>query len=270
MAITSKGKGWEVKHSLWIIWCFIFMLNGIGMCLAGQKVHIKKWRNFGLFYIAMAWISVYVAAQLEIKGMMNIADIVGSLFYITYLACIIHSFMIKREYLIKLEVLENEYLEQYRINDLGNKTVKDYNLGVNRYGVNTGNANIEYNPGDIRENIYVNKGVPVNYSFPAKDPGSSVINTNQAACQLLDINICTQEDFLQLPGIGIIEVKKAINYRNNNEFNSVEEFIEISGIKPHFAEKIRPMLACNKVKTNENRINEEDKNRSHMGRMVDF
>lgn len=274
MALTNKGKGWEIKHSLWILWSFIVMFNGMGLLLAGNKTRVKKWRNSGLLYIAGSWLILIVASE----GSDLILNIMSIILIVQYFACIIHSFCVRKEYLIRLEVLENQKLEQRMANELRNKVSREY--GVNIKNENTGSTGVKENAipvislksGLVSEYKTENKNISKNKHFTSKESIDNTMNMNQKNQKHLDINTCTQDELLQLDGVGVVEVKKIMNFRSDNKFNSVEEFIETLGIKPHFAEKIRPMLIC--IEGSNNSSKESNKNRenlkaSHVGRIVD-
>ncbi len=67
---------------------------------------------------------------------------------------------------------------------------------------------------------------------------------------LLDINLCSELELSRLPGIGLILAKKAVNLRNSkNGFDSVDEFIEMVGVKPHFVDTVKIMICCKSDKT---------------------
>jgi DNA uptake protein ComE-like DNA-binding protein len=200
------------------------------------------------------------------------------------LACIIHSFVIRKEYLIRLELLIDQKSEQYMTDEIRDKVAREY--GINSNTLNADDVAMQQNTTSINdkkdvlngEHIYdkevTNKRYTENQESPVNREANNTMKTNQSDPSLLDINTCTQEDLLNLPGVGIIEVKKVLDFRNKNEFNSVEEFIEVVNMKPHFAEQIRPKLICNKVHNNTMQDNEkvgkENNKASHMGRMVDF
>lgn len=253
MAITKKGKSWEIKHSLWILWSFSFFLNGIGLIKAGNKTRVKKWRNAGIFYLVAIWSLMITVDGIQDMAK-NIRDI-GTL--VLYIVCIIHSFVIKKEYLIRLELLVDKKALPDKVDELRNKVAREY----------------EINTDSLNGNINDNKQKSMNDYSKKQTSVDNMMNKNPTSQILLDINTCSQEDLLQLPGVGIIEAKKVINYRMNKEIDSIEEFIEILNLKPHYADRIRPMLIYNKVKNNEEndiKINMENNQSSHMGRMVDF
>lgn len=303
MKITEKGTRWEIIHSLWIIWSFIWLVNGIGIFLAGKRTRVQKWYRIGLIYTAVGWFTMIMGAELN-KGNNNIVNSAMMMtFFITYIVCIIQSFSIRKEYLIRLEMMEKQKTEQIVANNLKEKIAKEYGMNSDKGNYspnniedrNQSNANILYNNEHINENqqtfnsqmnfnqneqVYnreesINKETRI-YSTEnnlVKNDVSERKNEEMLEAsrteKLLDVNSCTEDELLQLPGVGVIEAKKAINFRNNNEFNSVDEFIQVLNIKPYFTEKIRPMLICNQINKNES-TNNANINTGRAGRMVDF
>lgn len=282
MKITEKGTRWEIIHSLWIIWSFIWLVNGVGIFLAGKRTRVQKWYRIGLIYTAVGWFTMIMGAELN-KGNHNIVNSAMMMtFFITYIVCIIHSFSIRKEYLMRLEIMEKQKTEQIVANNLKEKIAREYGVNYDKGNYspnniedrNQSNANILYNNQHINENqqifnsqmnfnqneqVYnreerINKETRI-YSTENNSVKNDVserkneerLETSRTE-KLLDVNSCTEDELLQLPGVGIIEAKKAINFRNNNEFNSVDEFIQVLNIKPHFTEKIRSMLICNQIK----------------------
>lgn len=254
MKITERGTRWEITHSLWIIWSFIILVNGVGMFLAGKKTRVQKWYRLGLIYTAIGWITLIIGSEVKDKSIID--DIMMFTFFGTYVACIAQSFSIRKEYLMRLEMIEKQKTEQVIANNLKEKIAKEYGINSNREENNDKEAKI-YNT----ENNSVKNDV-------LESKNEEILETSRTE-KLIDVNSCTEDELLQLPGIGVIEAKKAINFGNNNEFNSVDEFIQVLNIKPHFAEKIRPMLICNKTKKSES-INNSNVNTGRAGRMVDF
>lgn len=253
MAITKNGKGWEVINSIYILMSFIIFFHGIGLIVVGLFTRVKKWRRAGLYYTIVAWtlgiVSTYCTG--------NLSDIIIMLLIVSYIVCIIHNFAIRKEYLIRLELLQNQRSVQHKTEQLKSQVAKEY-------GIDNDPAN---------GNIYYSKQDPMNNYKKKQASVYDIMNKNQTSQVLIDINTCTQEDLLLLPGVGIIDAKKVLNYRNDNKINSVEEFIDILNLKPHYANTIRPMLIYNKVKINEDNdinIKTENNQSNYMGRMVDF
>jgi len=82
--------------------------------------------------------------------------------------------------------------------------------------------------------------------------------------ELIDINTCSEAELTALPGINAITAKKIIKHREEaGTFDSVEDFIELMNIKPHFGVQIKELASANKVeKKKEKRIK--------WGRIVDI
>lgn len=174
MSITRKSSSWEIKNSLWIIWSFTLILNGVGMFVAGKKVNEKKWRDTGLLYIAASWIAIMISGGS--KGIFGtIGTVLGS---IIYLACIINSFAIRNEYLIRLERIEgpdskpfkskvvNNHKEKNR--QVNNRSINNYNENDNIYDETQNGSNIFII--DNSENYIINESD--NYIYEENNDGS--------------------------------------------------------------------------------------------------
>lgn len=91
---------------------------------------------------------------------------------------------------------------------------------------------------------------PATVSKPAAEPAAPVKPApqstvasekpvNQSAGAPVDINRCSQSELMTLPGIGVVQAKKAMEYREQNGgFRSLDEFVDVLQIKPHFAVQI--------------------------------
>jgi DNA uptake protein ComE-like DNA-binding protein len=242
MAVTKKGSVWEFKKSVWIIWSFILLLNGVGMYRVGKKVKVKKWRNYGLLYTASTWIGVIAVS--EFTGSI-LEDIGMTIFFIGWIGCIIHCFRIRKECLVRLEILEEQKVEQREADNLRSKIAKEY--GIN----------------NIIENTISSQ--PKVSTMPPVIPKVEVDNKSMEIKEekLVDINTCSEIELSELPGIGIILAKKVVNLRGDRDtFSSVDEFIQELGVKPHYVEKLKMRICCTQVKTVESI--------KTVGRMVDF
>lgn len=82
----------------------------------------------------------------------------------------------------------------------------------------------------------------------------------------INVNSASAEELALLPGINIIGAKKLVEYRNlNGLFNSVGEFIKVSGVKEHFIPEIESMIEiCQSENLPESNIDDSD------GRIVDL
>lgn len=59
----------------------------------------------------------------------------------------------------------------------------------------------------------------------------------------ININNCTKEALMSLPGIGEITAEKIINYRNENKFSVIEDIKNISGIGDKKFDAIKDLIS---------------------------
>lgn len=64
----------------------------------------------------------------------------------------------------------------------------------------------------------------------------------------VNVNSASESELAELPGIGAVLAKKAVQYREAARgFRSVDEFFEVLGLKPHAVVRLRPLLTCGPV-----------------------
>jgi len=69
--------------------------------------------------------------------------------------------------------------------------------------------------------------------------------SNQQISGKININNCTKEQLIQLPGIGEVIASRIIEYRTNNRFNSIEDILNVSGIGDAKFEDIKELITAN-------------------------
>lgn len=112
--VTVRGKAWERKNSLWIIWAF-FACAGVGFLMTGRKIKEKKWIIIGIAYLVALWGGFWLQG---ILGEGSAAETVVMIWCVIYIASIVHCFIVKNQYLKKLDLVMNEQeinLEEERI-----------------------------------------------------------------------------------------------------------------------------------------------------------
>lgn len=249
MSATKRGKLWEFANSLWIIISFIFFLNGFALIFIGIMARDKKWTILGFAY--EAYVFTYIAmlptsnAQQQTGAIYNIFVI---LFFVSYIALIIYSFLIRKKYLKKLDLLKD------------NKNGKS-NM--------TATINEENNNNEEEENVTVQINInreDAEQTPPQPAPLTRIVDkkeSNDENVDLIDINSCDENTLAGLPGVGLILAKKAINIRNSkNGFVSVDEFIRELSINEYYGKKLKETVYCKAIK--------KDVTQKTMGRMVDF
>src|SRR5699024_5888902 len=58
----------------------------------------------------------------------------------------------------------------------------------------------------------------------------------------VNINNCTKELLISLPGIGEVTSEKIINYRNENKFDTIEDIKKVSGIGEKKFDEIKDLI----------------------------
>ena len=77
------------------------------------------------------------------------------------------------------------------------------------------------------EEVYIDSDVDINNN-----------NNNQ----LIDINTCTIDELLTLPGIGKSKANNIIEYRKKNKFNTINDIMNVSGISESLFNKIKEYI----------------------------
>ena len=109
------------------------------------------------------------------------------------------------------------------------------------------------------------KPVPQPVPQPAPRPAPQPVPQNVAP---VDINRCTQSELMTLPGIGVAQAKKAMEYRERSGgFRSLDEFVDVLQIKPHFAVQIFSRAVVSQV---EQKTAAQPSHTTHTRRTIDF
>lgn len=100
MSVTLKGRGWEIRHSLWIGWTFTFsFLSWVSFLYIGLRVTQIKWIICGFIYlIPLALVVILAGAgappSLGIPALL--------LMFISGIGSIVHAFLVRKDYLRQL------------------------------------------------------------------------------------------------------------------------------------------------------------------------
>ena len=70
----------------------------------------------------------------------------------------------------------------------------------------------------------------------------SDVDINNNNNQLIDINTCTIDELLTLPGIGESKANNIIEYRKKNKFNTINDIMNVSGISESLFNKIKEYI----------------------------
>lgn len=85
--------------------------------------------------------------------------------------------------------------------------------------------------------------VPTKEEAKERVPETAVNPKNDETSDKININTATKESLMTLPGIGEAKAERIIAYRNEHgAFSSIEEIMEVEGIKEGMYEKIKDYI----------------------------
>ena len=116
MSVDKKNnKKWEVRNSLWIILAFIPIITSwIAFLYIGIKTKRYRWIFWGIvyFFIMVLFLGVMISDPKSPVASMPILSSVILIGFISYIVGVVYASNIRKEYLIRLEVIENSNSEE--------------------------------------------------------------------------------------------------------------------------------------------------------------
>lgn len=226
---------WELLNSLWIILTFTYFTNWLAFIYIGITGRNRRWILYGVLYLLPFFITNIVMSFYVDPSMINergevtnsFVNMTGSLFMIPWLVSIGHAFYVRKEYLWRLKSLKQvEAVEelhfQRRLKEMKNAEDRNLRRKINKEYKDKYH---ELKNSDIRNNDEMENKI-----------------SKKSSSLTVDINNDPEELMAELPGVGIILAKKAVKIRETSPFESLEEFGEALGLKPHILEQIRPSV----------------------------
>lgn len=211
MGITNKGKKWERKNSRWILWSFTLIMACAGFFWIGGRVGKRKWIISGLIYLVVNFGLIYAVEPLKLINAIY-SNIVTVIICLGWFGAIVHSFMVRKEYLLRREAvidLMNSTRDAYR-----NEIRKDY-VGKNEKFAST-------------------SPVP---------PSPQKLSASKVQESKINLNDCSEQELASLPGVGVVIAKRAVEIREQTGgFASVQDFNQRLGLMPHFAVQIEKLV----------------------------
>ena len=224
MSVTNKGNGWEARNSLWLIWIFVMLFNWIAFFWIGGRTKQRKWVLFGCLYLVLCFVVPFIAVEV-FKDNEIMENIFFGTFFIAWITSIIHAFLSRKEYLIRREaIVANQEAENY--------AYRQKIQQQQRYPQ-------QFIPNPIPRQPM--SGVQSQPGYPPQNYAPQPQSTQQITppVQKIDLNNGSEQQLANLPGVGIVLAKKAIEIRMQiGGFVSVQDFNQRLGLMPHFAVQI--------------------------------
>lgn len=239
-SLTSKGKEWEFRNSLWILWTLLSFgfLNYVSFFYVSRKVKQKKWFRAGIVY--SVFFIIFVLAT----------DAFATVFVISWFVSIFHVFKIRAEYLLRLEAIQASGLNKRGLDKLKETIAKEYERPNSNY---------------LKSNKRVEEIAPI---IPQNQPAERDFNKKEERSIIdkpIDINNASEIEIAEVPGIGSIFASKIVAVRSQeNGFRSFDHFVQTLSVKPHLAEKIKSHISFSHNSYTEQQVKKTE------GRIVDF
>lgn len=205
MKNKTNTVGWKIVNSLWILLTFAPIVGWAGFLYAAIKTRDK-------FFI----ISTAIHAAIQLTWVVGLftrfgqSDFVAVFFVLDWIVIVIHAVASRERYLRTLKKRKDREL-------LGDR------LQEERFALRDAAVLDRTQPAQN----------PVNYAAAVEAP---VYEAPAVSMTLVNVNDCDEAALAALPGLSIVDAKKAIAYREQNgAFPTVESFIATLGIKPHIA-----------------------------------
>lgn len=98
VSITSRGRGWEWLHSLWMLWTLTLgIFSWVAFFYIAFRVRRFRWFLWGLAYLA-----AFLPAALS-NAQSQVGQYAVSLMIVAAIASVVHAFAIREDYLVRLE-----------------------------------------------------------------------------------------------------------------------------------------------------------------------
>ncbi|QJC50284.1 helix-hairpin-helix domain-containing protein [Paenibacillus albicereus] len=264
MHYSSQGFLWRLRQSWWILLAFIPYVYFAGLLYIAIRVRRVRWGVWSAVY-ALPLLYIYFIAD----GTLTFFPIFCLI--VAWISCIIHTLRARKEFLSRLEdqlllngsvqvdlVLrfedEDEPSNEAPYERGWNSAYDDRparRTDPNEFRQAAPGQSFSEPPSLFRE-PRTTSGEAVDAIFrrddsnsvaPASFP-SAPSSTASASSRTVELNSATEQELAELPGIGLVLAKKAVQERLAcGGFQSFEQFCTATGLKPHIVERIRPLVA---------------------------
>lgn len=194
--ITGRPQIWELKKTTWVLLGFVPLLFFTSFIVPAMKMKRKLY--WGYFGVFGALFIAFVFCGLVLMN--DIGEVMLMILFISHVFSLSLLMNIRAKYLKFIDSQEMHNAVAAGVLKLDSEEAPPYTeLGASA-------------------------------SLSASAPSISSSRTP------LNINTCSEEELIALPGLNIIDAKKAISFREQNgDFESIEDFITVLHIKPHIA-----------------------------------
>ena len=95
----------------------------------------------------------------------------------------------------------------------------------------------------VKDEFVKEEAVTVDFVKTENVPNNAVTGESKEIKEKLDINLCSEDDFLSLPGMSLLSAKRAVELRETQgDYKSIDDFVARNAIKPHFMVRMESMI----------------------------
>ena len=218
------GKAaWRRSNSAWQLWTFLPYLGGIGVILAGRKCRDRKLSRTGLGFMILSVLAMLFPTVMDIRF--------GGVAY-AFSYEVRQLITLTTDWLLPLLWICIFYYGTRIRWDVLRGRAKSL-MGYESEFQRDADMHSRFRRAEeAREVARERQEQATRLDIPE-------ITAAEPETARLNVNTCTQEQLLQLPGMGIVQAKKAMAHREaSGGFRDVDEFIDVTQLKPHFAVQV--------------------------------
>lgn len=262
MSVTRRGLIWEILNSLWIIISF-FGFSFVSFLYIGTKSRTTKWKVAGILYFLIFVIAIVLTGVFAYDPTYGfISNIAIGVWLVSLIVGFIHSFLVRKEYLIRRDYILTNGIEEQELDELRKNVKKQYKgkdyietSGNDTHFDDSYHSKIEYRdydtisakPNDDQngqfEDYYDESIVKDNEEILAHSKYVTYSKKNREGISndgRININSCSVDQLMQLPGVDREIANKAVSLREMlGGFNSVQEFVDMMHIDAGYLDQIQ-------------------------------
>lgn len=217
MEIERKSKAWRFFQSWWILLTFVPIMPWVAFLYISIRTKKKSWAVWSIIYAIPNF--VYVSTE-ALEGSAEYEFLLSAA-TITIVVAFIHALIIRRDYLTRLEF------------KLVYEAERERRLAA-EYGVI-----IESKEANLKQQ----SSQPVIHTQRYQTPHREKKTTTSSPNSLLNINTASEDEIADLPGVGIILAKKAVNHRDRNgNFEKLNDFFVLLELKDYEINRLLPLI----------------------------
>lgn len=266
MPVSRRGFLWKLVQSWWVLLLFTIVFSWLAFLYVGIRGRNVRWAVWSVIY---SYPFILLVIDSYVKDSSGYDEMILMVFLV-WVASVIHGLMLCLPFLRRLEARQEAEMNGiFRTtgwsgsgDTMAPPTAPQAAQGawnaqpawmqsspgpaqtagqfVTSYGLGNAVGDLAQPPGPAQAFA---PQTPPETAEPAAQPADAVFPAPGHVGTAVDVNRAPESELAGLPGVGLILAKKAVQYREANRgFRTVDEFFQVLGLKPHVAERLRPLV----------------------------